>query len=153
MRKQPKSARSFARGRRTCPKFAQKRTRPQFAGLVAGAEGVPAFVLVDGQGVTSCVMLAVQACGRDVFTVEGLAQGGRLHPIQEAFLEVGAVQCGFCIPGIILAAKALLDVNPNPAEEEIKMHLDGNLCRCTGYEKIEAALRKVIAAGSSGGSK
>ncbi|WP_084158638.1 (2Fe-2S)-binding protein [Solidesulfovibrio alcoholivorans] len=97
-------------------------------------------VLVDGQGVTACVMLAVQACGRDVFTVEGLAQGGRLHPIQEAFLEVGAVQCGFCTPGMLLMAKQLLDANPNPTREEIVAQLAGNLCRCTGYTKIVDAV-------------
>jgi carbon-monoxide dehydrogenase small subunit len=97
-------------------------------------------VLGDGQGVAACVMRAVQACGRDVFTVEGLAQGGRLHPIQEAFLEVGAVQCGFCTPGMLLMAKQLLDANPNPTREEIVAQLAGNLCRCTGYTKIVDAV-------------
>ena len=110
-------------------------------------------VLLDGRAVYACIMYAFQADGRRIETIEGTGDFDHPHPLQTALVEEGAVQCGFCIPGIILAAKALLDVNPNPAEEEIKMHLDGNLCRCTGYEKIEAALRKVIAAGSSGGSK
>lgn len=97
-------------------------------------------VLVDGKPVTSCVMLAAQASGKEVFTVEGLARQGRLHPIQEAFLEAGAVQCGFCTPGMLLMAKALLDANANPAQSEIIAQLAGNLCRCTGYAKIVDAV-------------
>lgn len=105
-------------------------------------------VLLDGAPVTSCVMLAVQAEGRNVITVEGLApQEGKLHPIQEAFLEAGAVQCGFCTPGMLLAAKALLDENPAPDHEAIVRQISGNLCRCTGYAKIiqavELAARKL----------
>jgi carbon-monoxide dehydrogenase small subunit len=97
-------------------------------------------VLINGLPVTSCMMLAAQAHGKEVFTVEGLAKGGKLHPIQEAFLEAGAVQCGFCTPGMLLAAKALLDVNPNPTKAEILAQLAGNLCRCTGYAKIVEAV-------------
>ena len=104
-------------------------------------------VLVDAKAVTSCVMLALQAGGKEVFTVEGLAQGGVLHPIQQAFLEAGAVQCGFCTPGMLLAAKELLDANNNPTRGEILNQLAGNLCRCTGYAKIvqavESAARKM----------
>ena len=97
-------------------------------------------VLVNAKAVASCVMLAVQAHGKEVLTVEGLAQGGRLHPLQEAFLEAGAVQCGFCTPGMLLAAKALLDVNANPTRAEITAQMAGNLCRCTGYAKVVDAV-------------
>lgn len=99
-------------------------------------------VLVNGKAVTSCVMLTVQSQNANVLTVEGLAQNGRLHPIQEAFLEVGAVQCGYCTPGMLLSAKALLDANPNPTHAEIVEQLSGNLCRCTGYTKIIAAIER-----------
>ena len=88
----------------------------------------------------SCLVLAAELDGKHVLTVEGLAQDGRLHPLQEAFLEVGAVQCGYCTPGMIMAAKALLDRNPSPTMEEIRQAMSGNLCRCTGYEKIEQAI-------------
>lgn len=98
-------------------------------------------VLLNGQPVTSCMMLAAQAQGREVLTVEGLSQGGKLHPIQEAFLDAGAVQCGFCTPGMLLAAKALLDTNPNPTRAEILAQVAGNLCRCTGYAKIVDAVK------------
>ncbi|MCA1990011.1 MAG: (2Fe-2S)-binding protein, partial [Desulfarculus sp.] len=97
-------------------------------------------VLVDGQTVNSCLMLAVQATGKAIVTIEGLADGPRLHPIQEAFVELGAIQCGFCSPGMILSAKALLDANPAPSETEIRQGLSGNLCRCTGYQKIVQAV-------------
>jgi carbon-monoxide dehydrogenase small subunit len=97
-------------------------------------------VIVDGRAVNSCLMLAVEADGCDVQTIEGLAHGNELHPIQEAFIEEGAIQCGFCTPGMIMAAKALLDRNPNPTEEEVRCALQGNLCRCTGYEKIVKAV-------------
>ncbi|MEW6276367.1 MAG: (2Fe-2S)-binding protein [Bacillota bacterium] len=102
-------------------------------------------VLLDGRPVNSCLVLAPEASGRQITTIEGLAADGRLHPIQEAFLEAGAVQCGFCTPGMILAAKALLDENPRPDGQAIKTAISGNLCRCTGYVKIVAAIRLAAA--------
>jgi len=99
-------------------------------------------VLIDSQPFVSCLVAAIRVDGREVVTVEGLARGEQLHPLQEAFLEEGAVQCGFCTPGILLTAKALLDCNPNPSRREIKEAIAGNLCRCTGYEQIiDAILR------------
>jgi len=100
------------------------------------------MVLLDGQPVNSCSFLALQADGRSVQTVEGLGSPGRLHPLQSAFLEEGGVQCGFCTPGMLMSAKALLDRNPNPSEAEIKRYLGGNLCRCTGYAGIIRAVTK-----------
>jgi carbon-monoxide dehydrogenase small subunit len=97
-------------------------------------------MIVDGRLVTSCLLLALEANGADVLTIEGLARDGKLHPLQQAFLDHGAVQCGFCIPGMILAAKCLLDLNPHPSEEEIRHAIVGNLCRCTGYVKIVQAI-------------
>lgn len=97
-------------------------------------------VLVDGEPVLSCLTLAVTVEGKEVTTIEGLARDGRLHPLQESFLEHGAVQCGYCTPGMILAAKALLDRNPHPTEEEVRDYLRGNLCRCTGYSAIVKAV-------------
>jgi aerobic carbon-monoxide dehydrogenase small subunit len=93
-------------------------------------------VLVDGQAVKSCTMLAVQADGRTVETVEGLASASELHPLQEGFREEHGLQCGFCTPGMMMAAKALLDRNPDPTEEDVRWALSGNLCRCTGYQNI-----------------
>jgi aerobic carbon-monoxide dehydrogenase small subunit len=93
-------------------------------------------VHVDGRAVKSCTMLAVQADGHDVTTVEGLAGPSELHPIQEGFKDEHGLQCGFCTPGMMLAAKALLDENPDPTEEEVRWALSGNLCRCTGYQNI-----------------
>jgi aerobic carbon-monoxide dehydrogenase small subunit len=93
-------------------------------------------VLVDGKAVKSCTMLAVQADGCEVTTVEGLATASELHPLQEGFKEEHGLQCGFCTPGMMLAAKALLDENPDPTEEEVRWALSGNLCRCTGYQNI-----------------
>jgi len=98
-------------------------------------------VLFDGVLVCSCLVLAAQADGHEVTTIEGLADGDRLHPVQEAFLETGAVQCGFCTPGLVVAAAYLLERSPEPSDEEIREALSGNLCRCTGYEKIFAAVR------------
>ncbi len=98
-------------------------------------------VLVDGEPVNSCLLLAPQADGCEVVTIEGLADGPRLHPIQEAFVEAGAVQCGFCTPGFLLATYALLRANPHPTDEEILTALEGNLCRCTGYSRILDAVR------------
>jgi carbon-monoxide dehydrogenase small subunit len=100
-------------------------------------------VLVDGKAVNSCLILAVDADGKTITTIEGLAHGGELHPLQKAFIETGAVQCGFCTPGMILSAKALLDGNPHPSEEEIRSAISGNLCRCTGYVKVVEAIRSV----------
>jgi carbon-monoxide dehydrogenase small subunit len=90
-------------------------------------------VLLNGKLVASCLVLAVEAHGKEVMTIEGLAQNGELHPMQQAFIDHGALQCGFCTPGMILSAKALLDENPDPTEDEVKEALSGNLCRCTGY--------------------
>jgi aerobic carbon-monoxide dehydrogenase small subunit len=98
-------------------------------------------VLLDGRLVCSCLVLAAQADGHDVVTVEGLAEDGRLHRVQEAFAETGAVQCGFCTPGFVVAAADLLEHNPAPSEDEIREALSGNLCRCTGYAKIFDAVR------------
>lgn len=98
-------------------------------------------VLVDGEPVNSCLVLAAQVEGRDVLTIEGLADGRRLHPIQQAFVDSGAVQCGFCTPGFILSTHALLRRSPAPSDEEVLTALEGNLCRCTGYAKILAAVR------------
>jgi carbon-monoxide dehydrogenase small subunit len=102
-------------------------------------------VLLDGTLVCSCLVLAAQADGHDLVTVEGLAEDGRLHPVQEAFAETGAVQCGFCTPGLIVATADLLARNPDPSDDEIREALSGNLCRCTGYAKIFDAVR--LAAG------
>lgn len=98
-------------------------------------------VILDGSPVNSCLVLAVQANDREVRTIEGLAEDGNLHPIQQAFVDNGAVQCGFCSPGMILSAKALLDNNPKPTETEIRTAISGNLCRCTGYQKIVEAIQ------------
>lgn len=108
-------------------------------------------VLLDGKPFLSCLVLAVEAQGREILTIEGLAQNGKLHPIQESFVQHGAVQCGFCTPGMILSAKVLLDRNPRPTEAEVKEALSGNLCRCTGYVKIvEATLAAAMSYEDSG---
>jgi aerobic-type carbon monoxide dehydrogenase small subunit (CoxS/CutS family) len=93
-------------------------------------------LLIDGRPVSACTTLAFEVRGRSVMTIEGLGETGKLHPLQEAFIEHGGFQCGFCTPGMILAAKALLDENPSPTEEELKHFMHGNICRCTGYKKI-----------------
>jgi aerobic carbon-monoxide dehydrogenase small subunit len=98
-------------------------------------------VIMDGKAVNSCLVLAVEAAGSEITTIEGLKNGPELHPIQQAFIEQGAVQCGFCTPGMILSAKALLDVNPRPTELQIREAIEGNLCRCTGYVKIVEAIK------------
>lgn len=98
-------------------------------------------VYVDGVLACSCLVMAGQVEGREVVTVEGIAEGDELHPVQEAFVEAGAVQCGFCTPGFIVATHDLLERNPEPSEEEVREALAGNLCRCTGYEKILDAVR------------
>jgi aerobic carbon-monoxide dehydrogenase small subunit len=106
-------------------------------------------VLLDGLAVNACILLAVQCRDRSVVTIEGLAAGGELSPLQRAFIDHGAVQCGYCIPGMILAARACLDENPDPTEAEVREALAGNLCRCTGYQKIaEAVLDAARGAGS-----
>ena len=97
-------------------------------------------LIVDGRLVTSCLMLAPEADGCEIVTIEGLARDGQLHPLQQAFIDRGAVQCGFCIPGTILAAKVLLDRSPHPSEAEVRMAIAGNLCRCTGYTRIVEAI-------------
>jgi carbon-monoxide dehydrogenase small subunit len=97
-------------------------------------------VLMDGATVNACLVLALEAPGRDIVTIEGLSDGGRMHPIQEALVAHGGTQCGFCTPGIVLSAKALLDANPQPTEADIRHAIAGNLCRCTGYGKIVEAI-------------
>ncbi len=100
-------------------------------------------VIMNGKLVVSCLVLAVEAQGKDIFTIEGLAKNGQLHPLQQAFIEHGAIQCGFCTPGMLLSAKALLDRNPRPTEAEVREGISGNLCRCTGYTKIVEAILAV----------
>ena len=100
-------------------------------------------VILDGKAVNSCLVLALQADGRSIQPIEGLETGDGLHPVQEAFVEKGAIQCGFCSSGMILSAKTLLDQKPNPSETEIRRALSGNLCRCTGYQKIIEAVKSV----------
>jgi aerobic carbon-monoxide dehydrogenase small subunit len=106
-------------------------------------------VLLDGEAVKSCTVLAVQADGAEVTTIEGLGQNGTLHPLQEAFWEHHGLQCGYCTPGMIMAAADLLERNPNPTEEEVRRGLEGNLCRCTGYHNI---VKAVMAAAEQGGA-
>lgn len=110
-------------------------------------------VLVDGEPVLSCLILGVEAEGREITTIEGLAHNGKLHPLQKAFIEEGAVQCGYCTSGMILRAKVLLEENPHPTREEVAHALAGNLCRCTGYAKIiEAVLAASLAIRGQGES-
>lgn len=99
-------------------------------------------VIVNGRAVLSCTALACDLDGEEITTIEGLAEGGELHPVQQAFLDKGAVQCGFCIPGMIMSSRALLDKNPEPSQRDIEYALDGNLCRCAGYLKIFDAVRQ-----------
>jgi carbon-monoxide dehydrogenase small subunit len=106
-------------------------------------------VLVDGKAVNSCLVIAAEVEGKEITTIEGLSQQGKLHPLQQAFMNEGAVQCGFCTPGIILTAKAFLDSNAHPTESQVRQAIVGNLCRCTGYDKIVHAIMSV--AGSSRG--
>jgi carbon-monoxide dehydrogenase small subunit len=105
-------------------------------------------VLLNGKPVCSCIMLALDAEGSQVTTIEGIAEDGKLHPLQETFVEHGAIQCGFCTPGMILSAKALLDENPDPTDDEIRAAIVGNLCRCTGYTHIVNAIRAAAEATS-----
>jgi aerobic-type carbon monoxide dehydrogenase small subunit (CoxS/CutS family) len=108
-------------------------------GCASGACGC-CTVLIDGEPAVSCMTLAIRCAGRRITTIEGLAQNGTLHPLQEAAIEYGAVQCGFCTPGWLLSAKVLLDSNPIPTRDDVRAAISGNLCRCTGYRKIEDAI-------------
>jgi carbon-monoxide dehydrogenase small subunit len=108
-------------------------------------------VIMDGKPILSCLTLAVEAQGKDILTIEGLADGFKLHPIQQAFVDKGAIQCGYCTPGFIMSAKALLDKNPKPTEDEIKEGIANNICRCTGYVQIVEAIQ--VAAKVMGGTK
>jgi carbon-monoxide dehydrogenase small subunit len=101
-------------------------------------------VLIDGEPILSCLSLPIEVQGRAITTIEGLADGSRLHPLQIAFADLGAAQCGYCIPGMLLTAKAMLDHNPHPTRQEIRQTLAGNLCRCTGYTKIIEAIERVV---------
>jgi carbon-monoxide dehydrogenase small subunit len=105
-------------------------------------------VLLDGESVKSCTVFALQADGSEVTTVEGIAQSGELHPVQQAFHEAHALQCGYCTPGFVMATISLLQENPNPSEEEIRLGLEGNLCRCTGYHNIVRAVQAAARAGA-----
>ena len=100
-------------------------------------------VLLDGKAVSSCLILAIEVEGQEITTIEGLVKAGEIHPLQKAFIEEGAIQCGYCSPGMILTAKAFLDANPHPTEAEARQAISGNLCRCTGYDKIVRAILKV----------
>jgi len=100
-------------------------------------------VILDGKAVNSCLTLAMQAEGREITTLSGLNKNGKIHPLQKSFVSHGAIQCGFCTPGMIMSAKALLDKNPHPTRDEIKIAISGNLCRCTGYKKIIEAIEAV----------
>ncbi len=102
-------------------------------------------VLLNGRPVNSCLVLAVEVDGSDVFTIEGLARSGALHPLQQAFIDHGGLQCGFCTPGLVMVAYALLQENPHPTEQEVRMAIAGNLCRCTGYDKIIRAVLECAA--------
>ena len=100
-------------------------------------------VMLNGKAVSSCLVFTVEAEGQEITTIEGLAEAGKIHPLQRAFVEEGAIQCGFCTPGMILTAKAFLDANPHPTEIQVRQAIAGNLCRCTGYDKIVRAILKV----------
>lgn len=126
-------------------------------GLVAAKEGCgkgecgACTVIMNGEPVTSCLVLAAQADEAEILTVEGLAEGDNLHPLQEAFIEAGAVQCGFCIPGCIMTAYCLLKENSSPTRQEIRTALAGNICRCTGYQKIIDAVQLAAKSMAAGG--
>ncbi|HUX46459.1 MAG TPA: (2Fe-2S)-binding protein [Desulfosporosinus sp.] len=106
-------------------------------------------VIIDGKTVNSCLVLVAQADGCEIITIEGVGNRRSLHPVQKAFVEVGAVQCGFCTPGMVLAAKALLDKNAHPSDDEIGIAMSGNLCRCTGYDKILRAVKRAAEEGKA----
>jgi aerobic-type carbon monoxide dehydrogenase small subunit (CoxS/CutS family) len=107
-------------------------------------------VLMDGKPVASCLVLAVAAQGKEIVTIEGLSQGEKLHPVQEAFVKYAAIQCGFCTPGMVMAAVAFLDENPEPTTEEVRRAISGNLCRCTGYQQIVDAVMAAASAMKTG---
>jgi carbon-monoxide dehydrogenase small subunit len=107
-------------------------------------------VLMDGKPVASCLVLAVAAQGKEILTIEGLSQGEKLHPVQEAFVKYAAIQCGFCTPGMVMAAVAFLDENPEPTTEEVRRAISGNLCRCTGYQQIVDAVMAAASAMKTG---
>ena len=107
-------------------------------------------VIMDGLAVNSCLILAAEANGKEITTIEGLADGEKLHPIQQAFMDIGGLQCGFCTPGMILSTKALLDKNQNPTDDEIRKGLEGNFCRCTGYTKIFESVKAAVETLSKG---
>lgn len=107
-------------------------------------------VLMDGQAVNACLVFVAETKGKTITTIEGISREGKLHPLQQAFIDEGAVQCGFCTPGVILTAKAFLDSNPQPSETEIREAIAGNLCRCTGYDKIVRAIMKAAQAPDKG---
>ena len=100
-------------------------------------------VLIDGEAYLSCILLAMDATEKEIFTIEGLSESGELHPLQQSFVEIGGLQCGFCTPGIVMTAKAILDEEPSPTEESVKRKMAGNLCRCTGYKKVIEAVMSV----------
>lgn len=106
-------------------------------------------VIMDGRAVNSCLVPAVAADGHEILTIEGMMQDGNLHPIQEAFVKHHAIQCGFCTPGLVMSARALLDQNPSPSREQIKKAIEGNLCRCTGYEQVIEAIEDVASKGEN----
>lgn len=108
-------------------------------------------VLLNGEPINSCLVFAVEVDGQEITTIEGMATGASLHPLQEAFIDEGAVQCGFCTPGLILMAKAFLESNPHPTETEVRFAIAGNLCRCTGYDKIVRAIMKAAGQGEGRG--
>lgn len=108
-------------------------------------------VLLNGEAYLSCLMLALDAVGKEIVTIEGLSEGGELHPLQQSFVELGGLQCGFCTPGMIMTAKAVLDEEPAPTEESVKKKMAGNLCRCTGYKKVIEAV--MSASGRMGGKQ
>lgn len=118
---------------------------------MTNATAVACTVLIDNQPVNSCLVLAVEVQGREITTIEGLGADGSPDPVQKAFVELGAVQCGFCTPGMVMTAKGLLAANPRPSESEIRAYMEGNLCRCTGYSKIVEAVRSVALAGEAPG--
>ena len=110
-------------------------------------------VIMDGRSVASCLVLAIDAQGKDILTIEGMSEGEELHPIQESFLKHGAIQCGFCTPGMVMSAKALLDENPNPTLVETRKAISGNLCRCTGYQHIIDSILAVPGMGDTENSE
>ena len=138
------------------PHLSLLRAVREVIGLTGAKEGCDdsecgaCMMLLDGKPVNACSYLALQADGREVTTVEGLANAGALNALQRAFLDEGGVQCGYCTPGMLISATALLRSNPSPSDEEIRIALSGNLCRCTGYDKIVRAVRGVAASGAIG---